>query len=141
MNKIAQGALAFCQGTAVGEFLVDFDKLAEEKFTRSERRNIRAVARQLDRTPDEVESVAGRGLTPGQIKRRVGIGTGLIMGTGLVRRVIKDPGALKQGIKGVGRLLSPRDLAADVAMGGTFYGLAPGAIRAADLEAAKKRRF
>lgn len=142
MDKVAQGALRLCLGSMVGEVVDDFLKLAEDDpMTRQERRNIRRAARQLPKTPKEVETVAGRGLTPGQIKRRIAIGTGLIATTGVGRRLITNPKAFSGGIKGIKRALAPRELAADMLTGATFYGFAPGAIRGADLEAAKKGKF
>ena len=143
MNKVAMGALRYCHRGLFGSLLFELAKeAADGELTWVERRNIRRAARKLQqKTPKEVEQIAGRGSTPGQIKRRIGIGTGLVMGAGLARRAIARPELFRQGIKGLRQMLAPKELAGDLVTGATIYGLGPGAIRRADVEAAKRGKF
>jgi len=142
INKVALRALRYCHGGVVGETVFDIAKEGEEEWTRGELRNIRRTARSLrKKTPGEVEEIAGKGMTSGQVKRRIGIGTGLIMGAGLARRAIKDPKLLTKGVQGIKQMVAPRELAGDVVTGATFYGLAPNVIRHADVESAKRGKF
>jgi hypothetical protein len=137
MQKVAQGALRYCGGSVVGAIL----KLAEEPLTRDEKKALRSAARQLPKTPKEVEQIAGRGLTRGQVVRRVGIGTGILAAGGLARRGLTNPKAFTSGVKGLKQLVAPKEIASDIAGGLMLYGLAPGAIRQADIEAAKRGKF
>jgi hypothetical protein len=142
INKVALRALRYCHGGVVGEVLFDMPKEGGDDITRTEMRNIRRAARSLrKKTPEEVEEIAGKGMTAGQVKRRIGIGTGLIMGAGLARRAIKSPELFRQGVQGLKQMAAPRELAGDVVTGATFYGLAPNVIRRSDVEAAKKGKY
>lgn len=143
INKVALRALRYCHGGVVGEALFELPKeAADEDLTKIERRNILRTARTLrKKTPQEVEEIAGKGMTAGQVKRRVGIGTGLIMGAGLARRAITSPELVRQGAKGLKQLIAPRALAGDVIQGATFFGLAPNLIRRADVESAKRGKY
>ena len=124
-----------------------------EPLSREEKKNVRKtlkVIRPRSRTDEQVQEIAGRPWTAGQMARRgvIGAGGGIAAGTlqGLITGAPLTVGrAVKKGtLPSIARgaaLLSPRRLAAG-GIGGATFGLAiPLIQQMADREAAKRGQF
>jgi len=121
--------------------------LDKNEITAEERKNIRKslqLLRPRSKTEKEVQELAGRGLTPGQVARYMGVGGVVVGGLGAARRGITQAG--KHGVKslvakeGVKQVLHPSSIGAD-ALYGTALGALPVLRRKLDIEAARRGQF
>jgi len=123
----------------------------DPKLTRSEASQIRKQLKALaprTKTEKQVEDLAGRQLTKGQLARYITIGAVLGGGMGLVRKGLKaGTGGMIGGLKTLKEhpvrapLSVAGDVIGDVTTGAVYGGVLPVARRAADIEAARRGKF
>lgn len=137
----------------IEERLVEVGRVRPKKtegMTQEEKRNIAKTLQLIkprSKTEKQVEELAGRGLTPGQVARYMLIGGAMVGGLGVARRGIVEGGKL--GLSRIGQLASregAKKLVAPSAVGAdALYGTAIGALpvlrRKMDIEAARRGQF
>lgn len=129
-------------------------KTAADGVTREEKRNIRKtlkVIKPRSRTEEQVQEIAGRPLTKGQIIRRGLIGAGGGIGLGVahglitkqpltVGRAVSKKVMSREAAKGLATF-SPQRLLSGAATGSVFGLGIPLVQRQADIEAARRGQF